>query len=94
MWNSRHVGKFYITSDIISSESGIEYVQKILALMQFVPTRVEFIYHKDVFEYIGLSPLFEDWPLSCEIPEYRIQAQSSENHDFWDIHDVKISRIT
>ena len=38
--------------------------------MQFVPFRVEMIYSRDKFEYIGTSPMFDQVEPGCIEPEY------------------------
>lgn len=66
------VGKFYITSNFLETPSGIESISNILSKMQFVPTKVDFLYNEEKFEYIGISPLFNERKLGMYIPEYVI----------------------
>lgn len=64
------LGKFYVSSILVKEE--INDLADILGKMNFVPTRVEYLYHADKFEYVGYSYLFDECPLGVEIPEYRI----------------------
>jgi len=67
--NSRR-GKFYVTLSVI--ETTEDEFRGILALLGFIPTRVEALYHEGAFEYIGISPLFDEVETGCLIPTYLI----------------------
>jgi len=47
--------------------------------MRFIPIRVEFIYHRKEFEYIGFSTLFEEREEGSEAPEYTIVSETKHN---------------
>ena len=49
------------------------HFSKALAAMEFVPVRVELLYHSDAFEYIGMSAEFEEWAHKTVIPEYMLR---------------------
>lgn len=67
------VGKFYITSNFLETISSIENISNILSQMKFVPTKVDYLYAEDRFEYIGISPMFNERKLGMYIPEYTIE---------------------
>lgn len=48
------LGRFYVQTDLVGSGE----VAQFLAAMEFSPTRVEHIYHRKQFEYVGISPEF------------------------------------
>ena len=71
------IGKFYISIDSIVNQK--EGLAKTLSIMDFIPVRVEFIYHKKEFEYIGFSVLFEELEEGSEAPEYIIVTETKHN---------------
>jgi hypothetical protein len=54
----KRIGRFFATHAIVYSEA----MPKILAKMEFVPLRVEYMEYMRRFEFIGLSPMFEEKP--------------------------------
>ena len=72
--HSRRMGRFYIAYDIVMSEK----VWPVLAKMKFVPLRVEFLATKNMFEYDGISPMFDPIELGQIIPVYDITVGLEE----------------
>lgn len=68
--NSRQIGKFYIAG--IESKERPEEIAKIFSLLKFVPTRVEYLWHRKEFEYIGISLKFKELEIGKKIPQYFI----------------------
>lgn len=63
------MGKFYVIRPVVDTGK----VAAVLAKMEFVPFRVEYLAHKDEFEYIGVSSLFAEIPIGFgETPTYTI----------------------
>lgn len=58
MIKDRRIGKFMVTIDLI--EKSIESVAETLKLLEFVPLRVECLGWGGSYEYIGISPLFDE----------------------------------
>lgn len=56
-WKSLELrrGRFLIEKDAFKSGC----MPDLIAWLEFVPTRVEFLYHLNAFEYIGMSKRFE-----------------------------------
>lgn len=73
----RRIGKFYITIEAVDSGS----IAEILGDLGFVPHRVECLFHKDKFEYIGTSHKFKAVVEGHEIPEYLIDVSHNEKED-------------
>lgn len=82
------IGKFYITQDFV--EDGSEWVAKMLSRMQFVPLRVEALSYRGVYEYIGISKLFEDILCGAITPEYNIQISHDIDTDEISVVAIKI----
>jgi len=71
----RHTGKFYVNREIVDGGR----LAEILAIMEFIPYRVEHLYDRDAFEYIGCSPLFDETPKACYAREYVINIMVDED---------------
>ena len=71
--NNRRFGKFYIKAALVDSGA----VFNIIHQMQFVPTRVEFLYHLNAFEYLGMSYTFDNVPENEIAPVYTVMVQDS-----------------
>ncbi len=65
---SKRLGKFYISKAAVEEKE----TPDILARMGFVPWRVEFLAHRNNFEYIGTSKLFDEHKIGYTVPEYQI----------------------
>ncbi len=65
-------GKFFVTPEMVRDP----ILSDILAKMKFIPTRVEFIFHSDRFEYTGSSCLFNIVETGCLIPTYQIEIST------------------
>ena len=61
-------GKFYVSTSLLHSDD----FWIVLAEMKFIPARVEQLYDRDAFEYVGLSHLFREVPQGEITPEYEI----------------------
>lgn len=66
----RRLGKFMVSSMYIYTAP--EQVAFLLASLQFVPYRVEMLAAYDNFEYVGVSPFFEEIDFSHEVVDYDI----------------------
>lgn len=75
MSHSRRIGRFEVSGRCVNDT--LEELQQILAYMKFVPLRVEFLFHKDVFDYIGISPLFENVEEGDVIPKYQLRISQN-----------------
>lgn len=71
------IGKFYVLNDFLDTTSSIECINKILTEMKFIPTKVDFLYAENKFEYIGISHMFNELKLGVEIPEYIIEVSNN-----------------
>lgn len=63
-----HVGKMYFSTDMVLSDIFPDLLRK----LGFRPVRVEFLIAKNMFEYVGYSPLFDKADLGCQTPEYAV----------------------
>ncbi len=79
------IGKFYISFEMINNGK----IASVLAKMEFIPTRVENIYHRQVFEYIGISSLFRDKGKGEMVPEYTVTINNSLGEFFVEVNEVK-----
>lgn len=66
--SGKRLGKFYVSRDAISEPD----TPKILALMEFVPWRVELLAYRKDFEMIGTSKIFPEHNFGYTVPEYQI----------------------
>lgn len=69
---ARRYGKFRIANDTVNSQQSMDEMVKILALMSFVPFRVECMYYPPEFKYEGYSTLFREVKEGEMMPEYTI----------------------
>ncbi|MBN2251075.1 MAG: hypothetical protein JW724_03255 [Candidatus Altiarchaeota archaeon] len=74
-WNDR-VGIIRIDEELVRKDT--EMAAKILARLKFVPTRTEYIHHEGVFEYEGMSPLFDIIAPYEEAKEYRLEVTGND----------------
>lgn len=72
---NRHLGKFYVTGSLVENGE----LWRVLSLMEFVPTRAEYLWANDAFEYIGMSPMFEEVKEGQIIPEYVVGLNQFDN---------------
>ena len=68
--NKNNVGKIHITVDLVESDP--EQAAKVLAMLDFVPLRVECMWQYRRFEYVGLSPKFPELKEGLMVPTYII----------------------
>ena len=71
----RNYGKFYVTESCLKVNNFPQAICK----MQLVPSRVEYRYDMQAFEYIATSPLFREVKEGESVPEYNIQIASDNN---------------
>ncbi len=86
--SNRKFGKFYLDGDTVTQDT--YDTSQILIDLQFVPTRVEFIAHRNQFEYIGLSPAFEDVTVGMDVPEYIIECSRDKDQRVLRVHVNRI----
>ena len=70
----KRLGKFYVSTELVMTGD----VLPVLTSMQFIPTRVEHLYHMGKFEYIGMSPIFPELGEGFMIPEYDVQLSKDD----------------
>lgn len=68
MSNKRRIGKFFVDFSIVERRE----IFPVLIKMEFVPMRVEALFFKRQFEYIGSSPFFDKLKEGVEVPLYDI----------------------
>ena len=66
----QRIGKFCVERECILDKC--ELAADAFAVMAFVPLRAELLGWQDRFEYIGISPLFDDISLGERVPEYEV----------------------
>lgn len=71
----RRIGKFYVSRDAVWSGDFLP----VLKALDFIPMRAEYLDYKNVFEYIGYSPLFEVKKIGDEVSEYEIIVHKTED---------------
>ncbi len=69
--NDKQRGRFFVTNIMVQDHP--EQVAKILSMMEFVPCRVEHLWDRRQFEYIGISSLFEETPDQIMTPTYQLR---------------------
>ena len=74
--NSNQLGKISISRKLIVDYP--EKVASIFAMLKLVSVRAEVMFY-DYIEYIAISERFEEVPVGCDIPEYRLEIQSDGN---------------
>jgi len=74
----KRIGKIYISNDIVKED----IFPDVLAFIQFVPLRVEYLAYRDQFEYIGISPMFDEIPPFVESSIYFLEITTKENGKF------------
>lgn len=68
--NSRRFGRFTLPDNLVREQP--YQVAQMLASIKFLPTRVQYLFHTEQFEYIGISERFDEYESGCEPPEYDI----------------------
>jgi len=71
----RRFGKIYFSFEQVEKHSGD--VSLILSQIEFVPVKVEALWHMMHFEYIGISPMFDEINEGDITPEYTIELFES-----------------
>ena len=49
------IGKFYVASTFLETTKHLDTLGNILATLKFIPTKVEFLYQYEKFEYNSIS---------------------------------------
>ena len=70
--NRGQIGKMYVSEHLVLSECFADALAKI----RFVPVRVEMLYERMAFEYIGHSPAFRELAKGEIIPEYELNIST------------------
>jgi hypothetical protein len=73
------LGRFFISDSFVED---YETCSEVLSQMKFVPIRVEHLWGRGAFEYVGHSLLFEEIEFGSEIPEYAIIFREQEDGEF------------
>ncbi|MCW7552117.1 hypothetical protein NX722_05550 [Endozoicomonas gorgoniicola] len=81
--DKRNLGAFEIPIEFVEKEP--EQLARIFGLMTFVPVRVECLWHKSVFEYIGLSPKFKEVPEGATARKYQLTCTDAYNGEVSDV---------
>lgn len=66
----KKLAKFYVPATLVNNN--ITHLRQLLQLINFVPIRVEFLFSRNEFEYIGFSPKFKNIAFNVEPPLVRI----------------------
>ncbi|WP_373078667.1 hypothetical protein [Zhongshania sp.] len=74
---TRKLGFFRLDSGFISEN--YERTATILAMLGFVPLKVELDYFSDKYEYRGYSDKFKELEVGAGIPEYLIIVRQSDD---------------
>lgn len=75
--NRKRRGKFCISGAFMDDSMRTGDADALLQLMGMVViTRAEYLYLKDVFEYIAVSEYFDEIDDGAEIPEYNVIVHS------------------
>lgn len=84
------IGKFYIDRRFVHEET--EQVAKVLAILGFVPLRVECFFIEDKLEYQGISSKFDELPFGMIVPEYTLEITRDE--ETGDVVSVEVCRCS
>jgi len=76
--NMTRIGKMYISNDVVKED----IFPDVLAFIQFVPLRVEYLAHRNQFEYIGMSPMFDKIPPFAEPSIYSLEVTTTKDGKF------------
>lgn len=70
--NSRRFGRFTLPDNLVREQP--YQVAQMLASIKFLPTRVQYLFHTEQFEYIGISEHFAEVEQGSEPPEYDFRS--------------------
>ena len=73
------LGQFYISKQLV--EEGDTGIAKALALLAFVPVRVEYLWGREAYLYLGHSPHFRELGVNEQTPEYEITVHGEFNEE-------------
>ena len=73
----KRLGRFYRDFNLVESEP--ELVEEIFVQLRFIPYKVEGRNDRETFEYIGISPMFDELEFGSFAPEYVIQGNQDED---------------
>jgi hypothetical protein len=85
--NLKNKGRFYLQAKLIREDPKI--VADILSDINFVPLRVEAMFHDDSIEYVGLSPRFDAVEPGKTYPTYDINTTYNFNGT---INQIKVTK--
>ena len=72
----RRLGRIEIDELTLDSSLHLRQLEAMLCKLRFVPTRVEYLWAKGKFEYVGLSPFFDELDDGSLCPTYLINETS------------------
>ena len=87
---SHRLGKFFIPRELIQGQHE-ETLYSLFCSLKFIPLRVECLGYNDMFEYIGISPMFKKVAIGGVALQYDIEIEFNDHEDPGDI-GVKVKR--
>lgn len=66
----KRLGQFWVSKHVIEAEDSD--LAKVLALLEFVPVRVNYFWEREAYQYLGTSPQFREVGVNDQTPEYAI----------------------
>ena len=69
----KRLGQFWVSKHLVETE-GTE-MAKVLAMLEFVPVRVNYFWEREAYQYLGHSPKFREITPNDQTPEYQIVVQ-------------------
>jgi len=77
-FSRKNRGKFHVDAHFFTETDFIELLA-VFKELDFIPTKVDFLYAENKFEYIGFSPNFEEVPEGCHCPVYNVEVTLQMN---------------
>jgi len=69
---NRRIGKVYISAPLMHE---VDIVKMLQVTSKLVVIRCEYLYHKDLFEYIAFCQEFDEIEQGCEPPTYLVEIK-------------------
>lgn len=76
---NRRLGKFYVADYWINKPPKGKEFHRVLALLDFIPLRVEHMFESQSFEYTGTSSHFSELKVGEMIPLYKLDVMSDKS---------------
>lgn len=83
----KNKGLFYVHETELENA---DFFADVLHNMRFIPLRVEFHYDRGAFEYIGLSPMFDEINVGEKVPEYVLEMSRDQYGELIRTHVTRI----